>query len=169
MRQFCLTFSISLLTLSSVAIAPSLAEVAAIPNPLVAPLDAKLMREPKGNVTTANTISQESPTVPSLWWTKENLENSKLLSNWIVYHGETNQQRRVDLAVNQQYWSILDYLEKYDFVNRLGSVTRKDKYNLRVFNVQGELLATYTCNFQLEKPLCNIDMKNQNQFGLGNS
>jgi hypothetical protein len=71
--------------------------------------------------------------------------------------------------VNQQIWSLLDYLERYDFVNRLGSVVRNHGYNVRVFNYQQERLATYTCNLNVNPALCRIEINSQGKFGLGRS
>jgi len=159
-----------LLTISftSLLIAPSLAETTPIPPPSSAPLQLDLLAQPKDYVITANTINPERLTTPSLWWAKENSEN-KLLDNWIAYPALEKESARVDLIVNQQIWSLLDYLERYDFVNRLGSVTRKDGYNVRVFNYQQELLATYTCNFNPSPALCSIQMNAQNKLGLRRS
>jgi hypothetical protein len=100
---------------------------------------------------------------------KENTE-SKLVDNWIAYPPADTEPARVDLIVNQQIWSFLDYLERYDFVNRFGTALRNDSYNLRVFSNQQELLATYTCNFSLkDQPLCNIQWNPQNKLGFRRS
>ncbi|MDB9354915.1 hypothetical protein PN486_01360, partial [Nodularia spumigena CS-587/03] len=82
------------------------------------------------------------------------------------YPANEQEPARVDLIVNQQIWSLLDYLERYDFVNRLGSSARKDGYNVRVFNYQQNLLATYTCNFVTSPISCRIQINTQNRLGL---
>lgn len=133
----------------------SFAETSSIPKPSNAPLELSLLQNPK-NVITANTISQRGLTIPSLWLAKENSEN-KLLDNWIAYPAKKTEPGRVDLLVNQQIWSILDYSERYSFLNRVGNVARRYGYNLRVFNYQKERLATYTCNFSTSPALCNVD------------
>lgn len=166
MRQLALLLGISIICLLPTQI--SLAQTPSIPQPSDAPLELDLLTKPNASVITANTISQDKLTVPSLWWAKENLEN-KLLDNWIAYPASDNQPARVDLIVNQQVWSLLDYLERYDFVNRLGSVARNYGYNVRVFNYQQERLGTYTCNFSTTPAFCNIDMKAQNKLGWNRS
>lgn len=158
-----LLLGISLTTISLLSIQPSTAQIEASN----APLELNLLENPKG-VITANTINQGQLTVPSLWWAKENSEN-KLLDNWIAYPAEGTQPARVDVVVNQQYWSILDYLERYNFVNRVGSLAKNYGYNMRVFNYQQERLATYTCNFNTSPTLCKIDFNNQNKLGLRRS
>ncbi|NDJ22446.1 hypothetical protein GS682_12535 [Nostoc sp. B(2019)] len=156
-----------LLTISftTLLVSPSLAQKTPVPSPSSAPLQLDLLTKPKDYVITANTINLEKIATPSLWWAKENSEN-KLLDNWIAYPASAKEPARADLIVNQQIWSLLDYLERYDFVNRLGSVARKDGYNVRVFNYQQELLATYTCNFNTSPALCSIQMNAQNKLGL---
>jgi len=159
-----LLITISLTTIFLIPIRSSLAQTTTVPQPSNAPLELSLLTTPKSSVITANTINQGKLTLPKLWWAKETAEN-KLLDNWIAYPASAKESARVDLIVNQQVWSLLDYLERYNFVNRLGTAARKDNYNLRVFNYQEELLATYTCNFSISQPVCNIQMSSQNQLG----
>ncbi|AFZ25740.1 hypothetical protein Cylst_3606 [Cylindrospermum stagnale PCC 7417] len=158
-----LLLTISLTTISLLPIPPSPAQT--VPLPSDAPLELEFLTKPKASVITADTINPEKLTVPSLWWAKENSEN-KLLDNWIAYPASEKESARVDLIVNQQIWTLLDYVERYDFVNRLGSVSRNFGYNVRVFNYQQEPLATYTCNFSTSPELCRIQMGNQTKIGL---
>jgi hypothetical protein len=161
--SFLLLLSISL---AGLIVPPSLAETPSIPPPSSAPLQLDLLTKPTEYIITANTINPLRLTVPSLWWAQQNSEK-KLLDNWIAYPGSEKEPARVDLIVNQQIWSLLDYVQRYDFVNRLGSTTRNFGYNMRVFNYQQESLATYTCNFAISPALCSIQMGSQNKMGLG--
>lgn len=101
-----------------------------------------------GSVVTADTISQTNLTVPSLWWTDEQF-GGKLLSNWLAYTGTDGSMRRVDLIVNQQIWSLYNYLERYTFINHLGTTARDFGYSTRVYNQQQEPLAAYVCEFPI--------------------
>ncbi|HAZ46361.1 MAG TPA: hypothetical protein DDW76_02155 [Cyanobacteria bacterium UBA11369] len=114
-------------------------------------------RLPSGSVLTANTISQTGLTRPSLWWADEQFGN-KLINNWCAYPAE----RRIDLIVNRQIWSLLTYLERYAFVNHFGTVARDFQYNLRVFNQQNSPLATYTCNFSTTPINCKLEIDTPN-------
>lgn len=136
---------------------PLLAQTPNVPQPTTAPLELSVLapNAPKQGVVTANTISQTQLTVPSLWWAKEQF-GGKLLDNWLAYPSQGTNPARVDLIVNRQIWSLLDYVERYDFVNSLGTVARDYGYNVRVFNYQQELLATYTCNFNIQPSLCSM-------------
>jgi hypothetical protein len=177
MRSLTLLLSISFSLISLLPTLPSLAQTnsqttaqtvcltnnpnananSAIPKPSVAPLNLSLLKPgvlPPNGIVTANTIDQAKLSIPSLWWAKEQTE-SKLLNNWIAYPATNTEPARVDLLVNQQIWSILDYLQRYDFVNRLGNVARDYSYNIRVFNTDKQCLATYTCNFDTKQ--CSIE------------
>jgi hypothetical protein len=164
MRQLAFILSITL-TASLLAVHSSVAQTAPVAVASQAPVELDLLTNPKGSVITANTINQAQLSVPSLWWAKENSEN-KLLDNWIVYPASDKEPKRIDLIVNQQIWSLLDYLERYHFVNALGTVARNHGYNIRIFNYQEERLATYTCSFASSPTLCNIKMTYQNQIAL---
>lgn len=157
MRSLALFLGICLTTVSFFPITPSRAETFSPPAPSEAPLQLRLLKKPKKGIITANTISQNGLTTPSLWLARDNTEN-KLLDNWIAHPATDTEPARVDLLVNQQLWSLLDYLERYGFVNRLGNVARTYHYNIRVFNYQKERLATYTCNFSANPVLCKVDI-----------
>ena len=157
MRLFSLLFSICISTVSVLPAQFAQARDSRIPLPSQAPVELELLSNPRDNVITANTIFQQKLTIPSLWWAQEQSEK-KLLDNWIAYPAKNSQPGRVDLIVNQQIWNVLDYLERYNFVNHLGTVARNYGYNIRVFSYEKEALATYTCNLNLNQPLCDIDI-----------
>lgn len=128
------------------------------PTPSGEPLDTELLKPDSphrgGDIITSNTISQTEVTVPSLWWAKEQFDevDGKLINNWIAYQDE----KRIDLVVNRQAWTLLDYLGRYRFINKFGAVARDNNYNVRVFSQQAALLATYTCNYGQTPANCAI-------------
>lgn len=141
------------------------------PLPSKEPLNIALLKQPNspligGKVLTATTISQRGLTNPSLWWAREQFAG-KLLNNWLAYPSEN----RVDLIVNQQLWTLLDYMARYSLVNKLGTIARQDGYNIRFFSVsQPDLpLATYTCDFSNPQGRCSIELENSNRDSLGRS
>jgi len=165
MGSLTLSLGISVTTFLCLVTKISLAENPSIPIASEAPLELNLLNQAQDTVITANTIYQDKIAVPSFWWAKENSEN-KLLDNWIAYPSSQKEPARVDLVVNQQIWSLLDYFERYNFVNQMGNLARSYNYNVRVFNYQQERLATYTCNFASNPDLCNIEMTTQNSMGI---
>ncbi len=162
--RFPLLLTITLSIIPLFPIFSSLAQASPIPEPSKAPLELNLLTKPKEFVTTANTVNLSGLTNPSLWWAKD-IFVKKLLDNWIAYPATENEARRVDLIVNQQIWSLLDYLERYNFINHLGNTARRDGYNVRVFNYQKELLGTYTCSFNSSPANCNIQLNTQYKLG----
>jgi hypothetical protein len=92
------------------------------------------------NITTADTVSPEGKTIPSLWWTNEQLP-SKLVSNWIA----NRSQSQIYLLVNSQYWNVLDYVDRYRTISRFGRVAQSYGYNLKICNDQKISLAFYNC------------------------
>lgn len=135
---------------------PAPSDTVLTPTPV--PLDLKLLQasanppEQPGycaspmSVVTATTPCQYQPVVPSLWWAKQQY-GERILNNWLAYPPRDRDPGRVDLVVNEQAWSVLNYLERYQFVNKLGTVIRGYGYNTRIFSRQGDLVAAYTCAF----------------------
>ena len=165
MRSLAIFIGASITTIICLYSPKTWGEVKYKPTPSEAPLELEQLSNNSAFVITANTIYQDRVSVPSFWWAKENTEN-KLLDNWIAYPNSDTEPARVDLVVNQQIWSLLDYFERYNFVNQMGSLARSYGYNARVFNYQQESLATYTCNFANDSSICNIEMNNKNNMGL---
>ena len=116
---------------------------------------------PTGNIANLPPppLSQAEPSVPSLWLA-EKLFGGKLLDRWFVDRSNT----WVIIIVNRQLWSLLDYMERYQFVNRFGAVSSEYGYNLRVCNRQGTALAVYACKG--DRLSCKIDLESLSNPGL---
>ncbi len=138
---------------------PSNAQIATWETLREPPLDLRFLElgipTESEDVITANNIAESGLTIPSLWWVKEQFAG-KLLDNWLAYPNDNQIGGRVDLVVNRQVWSLLDYLQRYEFVNHFGTAAKEQQYNTRVFNRQGGLLAAYTCEFNVEPLGCKI-------------
>jgi hypothetical protein len=115
-------------------------------------LDIKLL-EPttdpsKYGVIRYDTISQSNLSIPSLWWPKERFDpfQGKLINNWLAYPA----QKRIDLIVSRQQWALMNYLDRYSFVNSFGAIARDYNYSLRIFNQDQTCLAIYRFNNQIQ-------------------
>jgi hypothetical protein len=106
-----------------------------------------------GHITTADTVSLITMTLPSLWWASEQ-SPPNLISNWIA----DRTQNQVYLVVNPQYWNILDYVDRYAFVDRFGRVSRGYGYNLRLCTDRKIVLAEYQCGKIANFTTCRILM-----------
>ena len=139
---------------------------AQVPSPSCeAPPNTELLKaQPEVKIITDETISEADVTVPSLWWAKKQFDpfGGKLIDGWLADRNE----RRIDLVVNRQLWSRLDYVTRYRFVNNIGTVAREYKYNLRVFTQQQQCLATYACNYRLTNPQCELKFDPSNPTSL---
>lgn len=123
--------------------------------PSTAPFQPEMFQQgmctPMTQGITNTTINQAALTEPSLWLVRDQIAaldkfGRRLVDGWLVCNGAT-EANRVDVVVNAQLWSLLDYFDRYEFLNRFGRVTSGYGYNLRVFDPQGAMLATYTCEF----------------------
>ena len=166
---FTVTTGVSLVMDSpgaAIAADPATASKATL-QPDLEPLDLPALNPantPTGLVTAAS-ISLTHLTLPSLWWLQEQTANdaaygSKLLANWLAYPSNGNRPGRVDLVVNRQFWSLLDYLDRYAFIHLFGEAARDYGYNVRIFDGQATLLGASTCDFST----VNIDALQSSQL-----
>jgi hypothetical protein len=135
------------------------------------PLDVEMLKDfglqKSSDVITADSIERFPvfrKSMPSLWWTQDQLPN-KLVLNWLAYP----QKKRIDLVVNPQFWNNLEYLERYQLVNRYGLVARRYGYNIRIFNLkfsEAQPIVAYTCSAVVATSSCYIQWQEINQRSL---
>jgi hypothetical protein len=135
------------------------------------PLDVEMLkdvgRQKSAGVITADSIERFQrfrKTMPSLWWTQDQLPN-KLVLNWLAYPNK----KRIDLIVNPQFWNNLEYLERYQLINRYGLVSRRYGYNVRIFNLkfsEFDPIVAYTCSSVAATATCHIQWQEINQRNL---
>jgi hypothetical protein len=95
---------------------------------------------------TAQTPSQNSLTLPSLWWANEQF-GDKMVLNWFTYPQAQASNSQVRLVVRPDLWSRYSYLERYAFLRRFGASTSAAGYHLVVLDRQNYPLAAYICEF----------------------
>jgi hypothetical protein len=114
------------------------------PSPVICDLNLDLLKsaatKKDRNIVTADTVSPQGITMPSLWWTSEEFP-PKLVTNWIA----NRRQNQIYLLVNSQYWNILDYIDRYRTIDKFGRVAQSYGYNLTICNSQKITLAAYNC------------------------
>lgn len=116
---------------------------------------------PFGTVT-SRTPSDVRLSIPSLWWISDQLASleqygNKFIQDWIAYPPQGGQPGKVDLLVNRQQWSLLDYLQRYEFVRKFSTIARGYGYNTRVYDSPDRTpVAFYTCDFP--SLTCNLDI-----------
>jgi hypothetical protein len=108
-------------------------------------------------------LSQLELTMPSLWRIKNNF-GSKMIERWFL----VPDNNWIVVVINRQYWGLMDYLEKYQVINRLATASRSDGYNLRLCNNKGLTLGVYVCEFSSASSgdfvpsSCRLDMGSTN-------
>ena len=160
----CVCWSVCLLPIRSLA-----APTAPLPATVSPPeqLQPGKCEDKRTAIAATNTVLPLNNNIPSLWLTriifeaKEKFEG-RLIDNWLVCLANSTTSGRIDLVVNPQSWSILDYIERYDFVNRFGYQAQDYGYNVVVFDTQERRekpLAAYTCNFGQTPRVCSVELQ----------
>ncbi len=110
----------------------------------------------QAEMITEQNIALSGINFPSLWWASEQFDpfDGRLINNWLANH----KLKQIDLTVNWQLWTLLDYLGRYRFINQLGTVTREYGYNLRIINQQKQCLATYQYQVKSNPPKWEINL-----------
>lgn len=98
---------------------------------------------------TAQTPSQRSLTLPSLWWANKQF-GEKMVLNWFTYPQANASQSQVRLLIRPDLWSRYTYLERYAFLSRFGASTSAAGYNLLLLDRQNYPLGAYTCEFSAQ-------------------
>jgi hypothetical protein len=120
---------------------------------------------------------------PSLWLGRDIFAHKskfgkKTFEGWLVCPSSNSDRGRIDLVVNGQLWSVLDYFDRYELLQQFGissdraDVKYRSGYNLRVFNRQGRSLGSYTCNasvFGSVPPVVASEPSGSNPFVLTRS
>ena len=105
----------------------------------------------------ADNRASSNPDLASLWWAAEQFDpfDGKLVENWLTYP----EKHQIELVVSWQLWTLLDYLERYRFVNQFGTVARKYGYGLTIFNQKYQCLASYSYNSDSKPPKWELDLQ----------
>ena len=100
----------------------------------------------------------------SFWWAVEQFDpfNGKLIQNWVA----SSQKEQIDMIVDRQLWTLLDYFDRYRLVNQFGTVARKYGYSLIVFDRQNQCLASYKYNASIRPPKWELNLENYGEDSL---
>ncbi|MEY3330091.1 MAG: hypothetical protein RLZZ115_2976, partial [Cyanobacteriota bacterium] len=97
-------------------------------------------------------VSQTEPSIPNLWLA-EKLYEDKVMKTWYIENNVVQLSPNIyldaliTLVVDREKWNAQQYLGQYVLVNRFATVAQSYGYNLRVCNLQGDLLGYYYCDF----------------------
>jgi hypothetical protein len=113
-----------------------------------------------------------------LWWTKEQIEaelrSSKLISRWALSTDNPipsalpTGPATLDVTINSQVWSVLDYFGRYEFANTFGIKAHELGYGLRIMTDRGLVLGQYHCAPIAQPSQCRVQLDSLGQRGSRN-
>ncbi len=121
-----------------------------------------------------------------LWWTKEQIESelrsSKLISRWSLSTDSPSLSgspvgvpsplptgpATLDVTINSQVWSVLDYFGRYEFASTLGIKAHELGYGLRIMSDRGLVLGQYNCVTIAQISQCRVQLDSMGQRGSRN-
>lgn len=109
-------------------------------------------------------FSQTEPSIPNLWLA-ETLYEDQIMKTWYIENSLVQLSPNlyldssITLVVDREKWNAQQYLGQYVFVNRFATVAQSYGYNVRVCNLQGDLLAYYYCDFTRAPLECNVKIR----------
>ena len=127
-----------------------------------------ILEDSSAIATPASGIASQKSTTDaakaSFWWAADQFDpfNGKLIQNWVA----SSQKEQIDMTVDWQLWTLLDYFGRYRFVNQFGTVARKHGYNLIVFDRQNRCLASYKYNAGIRPPKWELNLENYGEDSL---
>ena len=84
------------------------------------------------------------------------------MEKWLTYP----QKQQINLIVDWQLWTLLDYFGRYRFVNQFGTVARKYGYSLNIFNQTNQCLASYKYNPASSPPKWELNLEKSGRDSL---
>ena len=104
-------------------------------------IEPKIARQTNSNKKTS---TFNLPPQISIWWAAEQFDpfGGKLIQDWLAHP----RKQQIELTVNWQLWSVLDYFGRYRFVHQIGTGLRKYGYSLNILNQKKQCLASYKYN-----------------------
>lgn len=108
------------------------------------------------NPTNHPKANQDLPQA-TIWWAADQFDpfEGNLIQNWLTYP----QKQQINLVVDWQLWTALEYFERYRFVNQFGTVVRKYGYNLNVLSQKEQCLASYKYNSVSKPPKWELNLE----------
>ncbi|NER81477.1 MAG: hypothetical protein F6K42_18300 [Leptolyngbya sp. SIO1D8] len=101
-------------------------------------------------IVTQNDTSLYTPTLPSLWWNRDQVYGPwggyRLIRSWISFRSMASDAQMIDIQVDPQYWDRLDYTERYAILNQLGTTGMSYGYHVRLYR-SIDLVGLHACDF----------------------
>lgn len=92
-------------------------------------------------VASSEQLSPTDMSEPSLSWIRDQVGHrygsDRLVTQWQAYQLDAQSRDAlfyVDVVVDEQFWGLLSYFERYAFMTQFGGVAQQYGYHLRVFH-----------------------------------
>lgn len=124
--------------------------------------DAELDEADTWYVVTDQSTCLDESTVPSLWWSRDQLpsrwlnadpmqgplqiEGYRLIRSWVAYQSSHTGAYVVDIQVDPQYWNRLSPPQQYAIMLQLGTASMRHGYQTRIYR-SIDLVGLYICDF----------------------
>jgi hypothetical protein len=72
----------------------------------------------------------------------------KLIGSWLLCPKTNNAPEHVQMVLNAQIWSLLEYFDRYEFLHQFGTVTSTNGYDLWIYSDETPVVAAYICDYQ---------------------
>lgn len=99
------------------------------------------------------------PTIPSLWWSRDQLPNLwqagnsmlrvegyRLVRDWTAFHSQSADAFVIDVQVDPQYWNRFNYYQQYAILNQFGTTGMSYGHHVRVYS-SINLVGIHACDF----------------------
>jgi len=107
-----------------------------------------------------NSVSLYRPTLPSFWWSRDQLptlwrvstyttvrvEGYRLIRGWTAFYSQTAAAPVIDVQVDPQYWNRFNAFQQYAVLRQLGTAGMNYGHHVRIYN-SIDLAGIHACDF----------------------
>lgn len=111
-------------------------------------------------VVTEESASLFTPTLPNLWWTRDQLPTVwrvsadttvrvagyRLIREWTAFHSNAVDAAIIDVQVDPQYWNRFNNFQQFAILRQLGATGMYYGYHVRVYN-SIDLAGIHACDY----------------------
>jgi hypothetical protein len=111
-------------------------------------------------IVSQDSVSLYRPTLPSFWWSRDQLptlwrvsndttvrvEGYRLIRGWTAFFSQTAAAPVIDVQVDPQYWNRFNAFQQYAVLRQLGAAGMNYGHHVRIYN-SIDLAGIHACDF----------------------
>ncbi len=111
-------------------------------------------------VVSEDSVSLFRPTLPSVWWNRDQLptlwrvsndttirvEGYRLIRGWTAFYSQTAAAPIIDVQVDPQYWNRFNDFQQFAVLRQLGTAGMTYGHHVRIYN-SIDLVGIHACDF----------------------